>query len=105
MQKVSGRVKGTLEFFSVGQLAGSLFAPFRQISAGQVSGTAGDQLRAFGDRLFSRFFGAFIRLMLIVVGLVSAGLLGLIGLVLIAAWPLLPVLPFIGIFLTQVRLG
>ncbi len=105
MQKVSGRVKGAMDFFSVGQLAGSLFAPYRQISAGQVHGTAGDQLRAFGDRIFSRVFGAVIRTMLIFVGLLFATILGAVGMILIAVWPLIPVLPIIGIFLVQMRIG
>lgn len=105
MQKVGSRAKGVLDFFSVNQLAGSIFAPYRQISAGRVQGTLGDELRAFGDRLFSRVIGGVIRLMLIFIGLFTAGVVAVFGLVLIAAWPFLPVLPIVGIFLIQVRVG
>jgi hypothetical protein len=105
VQKINGWVKSALDFFSVGQLAGSLFAPYRQISVGRVQGTVGDELRAFGDQLFSRFFGALIRLTLIFAGLVVAAGVGILGLVLLAAWPLLPVLPFAAIFMMQVRAG
>lgn len=100
-QKVGGRVRGVLDFFSVGQLASSLFAPYRQISAGRVQGTLGDELRAFGDRMFSRVFGAFIRLVLIFFGCVSAVLVAAIGGLLILAWPLFPVLPVVAIFFVQ----
>ncbi len=95
------RVREVLDFFSVGLLFGSLFAPYRQISAEQVQGNANDQLRALGDRIFSRAIGAVIRLMLIVTGLITALAIGLLGVILIAAWPLLPVLPIVGIFLIQ----
>lgn len=105
MQRVGARVKGVLDFFSVGLLAGSLFAPYRQISASGGNGTAGDQLRAFGDRLFSRVIGAVIRSALIVIGLVSALAVGVVGLIIVAAWPILPVLPIVGVFLVQVRVG
>jgi len=101
MQKVSGRVRGALDFFSVGQLASSLFVPYRQISAGSVRGSVGDQLRALGDRLFSRVFGAVIRLIIIFAGLLTVLIIGVIGLILIAAWPILPMLPIICVFLVQ----
>lgn len=105
MQMVGSRIRGVLDAFSVGQLAGSLFAPYRQISAGPVRGTVGDQLRAFGDRLFSRIMGAVIRSILILVGLFFAAVISAVGGLLIAAWPLLPVLPVIGAFLMQVGIG
>jgi hypothetical protein len=106
IQKVGGRVRGVLDFFSVTQLAGSLFVPYKQISATAYShGTVGDQLRSWGDKQFARFFGAFVRLVLILAGLAAAAIIGLLGLVLVAVWPFLPVLPFVGIFLMQVRVG
>lgn len=98
-RQVSGRVHGVLTFFSVGSLLGSLFAPYRQIAAGRVQGPAGVQLRAWGDRLFSRLIGAVVRLILVAVGLVGALAVGVTGLLLIVAWPLLPVAPIIGLFL------
>lgn len=97
-QKVRGRLAQVLDFFSVGLLAGSLFAPYRQISSG-------DTKVGFGDQILSRVVGAVIRIMLIFAGLVSAGLAGALGLLLILAWPILPALPFVGIFMLQVGVG
>ena len=62
------RLVSSYDYFSIGLLAKTLFAPFRQISAGKVRGPIGLQWRAFVDRLISRFIGAFVRLILIVVG-------------------------------------
>lgn len=102
MQKVGNRVKGVLDFFSVGSLAGSLFAPYRQISAGRVRGPIGVQLRAWGDRLFSRIMGAIIRLLLILTGLVTALVIAAVGGVVVVVWPFLPAMPLISLFLMQV---
>jgi hypothetical protein len=99
-RKVGGRVNGVLKFFSVGQLATSLFAPFRQISAGNVQGPLGVQLRAWGDKQFSRVIGAIVRLLLIICGIVGAFLYGVLGLIMLVIWPLLPVFPLIGLVLT-----
>lgn len=97
MQKCGGRLQSTLKFFSVGQLMGSLFAPFRQISAGRVQGPLAVQMRALGDRIFSRVIGAVVRLMIIVLGLIVVAVLAIVCVAFIAAWPLLPLAPFIGL--------
>ena len=99
VQKVSGRITGVLSFFSVGQLATSLFAPFRQISAGKVQGPLGIILRAWVDRLFSRGIGAVVRTLLILTGLLSAAVYGALGLLMIILWPALPAMPLIGLVL------
>lgn len=97
--RVMVRVERVLQTFSVGLLFKTLFAPFRQISAGNVQGPLDVQVRAFGDRLFSRLFGAFIRSFFIFFGLVSALLAGLIGLVQLLLWPVVPFLPLVGLVL------
>lgn len=99
VQKVSGRVTGVLSFFSVGQLITSLFAPFRQISAGRVQGPLGVILRAWVDRLFSRGIGAVVRSLLILTGLLCAGFYGVLGFIMIIFWPVLPGLPLLGFVL------
>lgn len=101
MHEVSGRVLGVLRFFSVGLLITSLFAPFRQISAGKVRGSIKARFMAWGDRQFSRVIGAVVRLMLITVGLLIALIVGVIGLTLIIIWPFLPIAPLIGVFFMQ----
>jgi hypothetical protein len=98
VRTASRRIDGTLEMFSVSLLLGSLFQPFRQISTEGPSGGGLDvQLRAFGDLLFSRIFGMFVRGLFIFVGLFAALFMGLVALVEIVVWPLVPVLPVIGL--------
>jgi hypothetical protein len=99
MRRMSGNVQTVLGLFSVGQLFGSLFAPFRQISAGRVQGPLGVRFRAWGDRVFSRGIGAVVRTILIVVGIISAVVSTLWGLAVLLVWPLLPLLPFTGLLL------
>ena len=96
-RKIGGRVVGVLKFFSVGQLAVSLFAPFRQISAGRVQGPLGVQLRAWGDKQFSRVIGAIVRLILIAFGLLGALFYGVLGGIMVVLWPILPFMPIVGI--------
>lgn len=99
-KRVGSRINATLETFSVGLLLRTLFTPFRQISAGAARGNSLDvQLRAFGDRLFSRVFGAFVRSLFIIIGLLTALLTAVIGLVQLLVWPLLPCAPVIGVAL------
>lgn len=86
--------------YSIEQLAGSLFAPFRQLDTGPVGGALTVRLRAWVDRLVSRFIGAGIRLVMIVIGLIVFVVSSLFGLVWLAIWPLLPLLPVIGFGLT-----
>lgn len=104
-RRVLGRAGGVLQTFSVGLLARTLFAPFRQISAGSVQGPLNAQVRALGDRLFSRLFGAVIRSFFILFGLIGALLVVLAGLVQLLLWPLVPVFPLAGVVLTLVGLG
>lgn len=96
-KRVIERVDNVLAFFSVGTLLRTLFAPFRQISAGRVQGPMNAQFKAFTDRLFSRFVGAFMRSFLVVVGFFSALFVGIYGLVQVLAWPLVPLLPIAGL--------
>lgn len=99
-RKIGARINGVLQFFSVTQLLGSLFAPFRQISAGGVQGgTLAVHLRAWGDKQFSRVIGAVVRLMLIICGVAGVLFYSVVGLVLLIFWPLLPALPAVGFLL------
>jgi len=98
--RVGSRMQIMLETFSVALLLRTLFDPFRQISAGQVRGSFDAQLRAMGDRAFSRVFGAIVRSLFILIGLGAALLAGLFGLVELVVWPVVPFLPVVGIALT-----
>jgi hypothetical protein len=89
----------TMDYFSIGLLFKTLFSPFRQISAGKVSGPLAVQMRAFFDRLISRMIGAMIRLFMVIIGafaIIFSGIIGCVGLVL---WAFVPLLPLFGIIL------
>jgi hypothetical protein len=96
-QQIERRVDRCLDFFSVGLLFRTLFDPFRQISAGSVRGAMDVKMRAWADRTFSRFFGAFVRSLFIVLGLLSSAVLIIVGFVQLILWPVVPLLPLIGI--------
>ena len=101
-KRVGSRMGVMLETFSVALLLRTLFDPFRQISAGQVRGSFDTQLRALGDRLFSRVFGAVVRSIFIFVGLVASLGVGLFGLIEVIVWPVVPFLPAVGLALLLV---
>lgn len=100
LQRVQKRAVGVLDTFSVTLLAGSLFAPFRQIDAGGVRGPIGVQIRAWFDRSFSRIFGFFLRSIMILTGLTIACFVWLFGVVWLLTWLVIPVLPVLGIIAT-----
>lgn len=85
------------DFFSVSLLAKNLVQPFRQISAESVRGSLDVQFRAWLDRLISRVVGAFMRLIMIIAGLVwLLASIVFYGIWLIL-WPFVPVIPLIGL--------
>lgn len=90
---------GLYDYFSFDLLLKTLFLPFRQISAGQVRGSFEVQMHAWFDRLISRTIGAIVRSIVIVVGSVTMVIAAVIGILRITFWPLVPVLPVIGIIL------
>lgn len=92
----------TLDFFSISLLAKTLFAPFRQISAGGASGPIGVRLQAFFDKLISRCIGAFMRTILIFIGLLSIVLQVFWGGIVLLVWLILPIFPFVGLILFSV---
>ncbi len=88
-----------LEFFSVGLLARTLFAPFRQISVGKVQGSLDTQLRAWADRQISRAIGALVRLAVICFGLLATAIMLVVSLALLLLWPFVPVVPFLAVMI------
>jgi len=98
---VRERIASLYDYFSLGLLLRTLFAPFRQISAGKVRGSIADQARAWFDRLISRCVGACVRLVVLLVGVVALTVRALVGVVQIIMWPLIPTLPVIAIVLAM----
>ncbi|MGY4893619.1 MAG: hypothetical protein ACO1N2_02925 [Candidatus Saccharimonadota bacterium] len=102
-KRIALRFSATLEFFSIGQLLSTLFAPFRQISAtSSTNGTIGAAFRAFVDQLISRIVGAFVRFFTVLAGLVAIIFQALYELVIMIAWWFLPLLPIAGFVLLAI---
>jgi len=89
------RIAGVLEFFSVGLLLKSLFAPFRQISVGKVQGSLDRKMRAWADLQISRAIGAMVRLVVIMFGLLAMVMMVIVSVALLILWPLVPFVPII----------
>jgi hypothetical protein len=93
------RLAMTVDYFSIDLLAKTLFAPFRQISAGQVNGPLGVKMHAFFDRLISRVVGAMVRSTMIVMGVGAIFIHSLIGMITVIVWAFVPLLPLFGVML------
>jgi hypothetical protein len=102
MRIIGERLARAYDFFSLDILLKTMFAPFRQISAGRVQGGLSEQLKASFDRLLSRCIGAFVRFFTLIFGGVVTGLLGVLGVVEIILWLFVPLLPIAGVVLIAV---
>jgi hypothetical protein len=96
---IISRLARISDYFSIGLLLSTLFAPYKQISASGVKGPIGVQLRAFIDRLISRFVGLFMRLFMVIFGLIAIIFQTIAGSILLLFWPLIPVFPVLGLIL------
>lgn len=94
------RIDGTMDYFSIGLLAKTMFSLFRQDGAGRVDGPLSVKINAFFGRLVSRFIGAMIRSTVMVIGLFAITFHALIGLSVLAVWAVVPVFPIVGFLLT-----
>lgn len=97
--RVRERLAATASFFSIGQLFATLFAPFRQISAGGESGSLAVQLRAFFDKTLSRVIGAIVRTFTIIAGLLLMLFQLIFEGIILVIWLILPLAPVIGVIL------
>jgi hypothetical protein len=93
------KIAATIDYFSIDLLVKTLFAPFRQISAGRVDGPIGVKTQAFFDRLISRMIGAIMRTIMIIAGVITILIHSLIGVVSLVLWAFTPFLPFVGLWL------
>jgi hypothetical protein len=102
-RRVSDQWRTTVEFFSIGQLFATLFAPFRQISASSgKSSSLSVVMRAFFDQLVSRIIGFFVRFFTIVAGCIVIAVQILYQTVLMVLWWFLPALPVVGFILLAI---
>jgi len=96
-RRAAARIGGVLDFFSVGMLLKSLFAPFRQISVGRVQGSLDAKIRAWADLQISRLIGAMVRLAVIAFGLIAMVVMVVVSVGLLLLWPIVPAAPFIAL--------
>lgn len=99
ISRIRDRLTATAGYFSIGQLLSTLFAPFRQISAGSVNGPVGAQLRAFFDKTISRVIGAIVRSFTILAGLIVMAVQVLLEAIVLVIWVVLPLFPVAGLIL------
>lgn len=90
------RLDATMDFFSIGLLAKTMFSLFRQDGAGSVDGPLSVKVNAFFGRLISRVLGAMIRFTVLVVGLFTITFHALGGLFVLLLWAFVPLFPIIG---------
>lgn len=96
---VQERMVRTVDYFSIDLLLKTLFAPFRQISAGKINGSLAVKWRAFIDRTISRVIGFIVRIFIILIGCMTIVFYGLIGIITLILWSVIPLLPVIGFLL------
>jgi ABC-type microcin C transport system permease subunit YejE len=96
---IKSRLARTSDYFSISILMKTLLSPYRQISAGSVRGPIGVQLRASIDRLISRIVGMFVRLFVIIAGVLSISLQAIMGVIVLLGWMFVPAMPIIGLMI------
>ena len=95
------KLKDTADTFSIGELLRTLFKPYRQL--GMVGNSVSEsRVNVFIDKLVSRLVGAVTRMVLILAGIVTLIAEILVGGVMLALWPMMPMLPIVGVVLAVV---
>lgn len=95
----------TQDNFSIGLALKTLFKPFRQIDASanldsQISRSIDQKFRHLLDDLISRFIGFWMRLFVILAGILVLTLQSVFSVAIIAIHLAIPLLPIAGIYLT-----
>jgi hypothetical protein len=101
-KKLADRIDATVDYFSFELLLKTLFAPFRQISAGRVDGSLEVKMRAMMDLLFSRIIGAVVRTFLLIFGGIVVVVQAIVGILVLVGWAFIPALPVAGIVLAVI---
>lgn len=99
------RIKSSADFFSIKQMIVTLFEPFRQISASKKDGSINVIVQSFFDRLVSRFVGFFMRMTMIIAGVVTILSQVIYGCIIVFVWALVPLFPFVGLIFSILRLS
>ena len=95
-EKILEGIEHSIDTFSLGLLIKTWFAPFRQIDAlGVLNASIEVRIKKFFDKLFSRFIGAFLRTIIMIIGVFFISFKAIWGLIMLILWLILPVLPII----------
>lgn len=99
VQSIKVRLEKILDFFSIFILFKTLFAPYKQISAGGDFGGNETWLQIIIDKLISRIIGFFARIFLIITGMVVIIFQVLFSAIIIIFWLILPLIPVAGLIM------
>lgn len=95
-EQILDSLERSIDYFSLSILIRTWFSPFRQIDAAKYSNLPLNlRMRNFFDRSFSRVFGAIIRTIVMLIGIMFIAIKALLGLFLLAIWPFFPILPIV----------
>jgi len=99
---IKNRLDALADFFSIGLLFTTLFAPYRQISVGSGGVSLSEQMHAFFDKLLSRIIGSIVRTFMIIAGLVVMFFQVIFGITLLIFWLIIPMLPMVGLIMMAI---
>lgn len=86
----TARIHSVVDAFSVLQLIRTLFAPWRRIIT-YPGASMQEKFRAWGDNVFSRVIGFFVRILVLIGAVISVIVVGVLTVIEIIIWPLLPI--------------
>lgn len=99
-EQILQSLERTIDYFSLGLLLKTWFAPFRQIDAGKLKNASLEmRMRKFFDRTFSRFMGAMVRTVVMLIGVIVISVKAFFGLFVLIFWPIMPIFPVVAIFI------
>jgi len=100
INKVQSILRSLLDSFSISLLLKTLFSPYKQISAyGSGGSSIQAQLSDAADKLLSRMIGFVLRVVIIFTGIIAMLIDIILSSFVILLWPLLPILPVVGVIL------
>ena len=99
IQSIKVRLEKVFDFFSILILIKTLFAPYKQISAGGNVDKSETWLQIIADKLISRFIGFFARIFLIIAGMIVIIFQLIFSVIVIIFWLILPIIPVAGLIM------
>ena len=87
------------DFFSIGILIRTLFSPYKQISANEKAESISQSAGVVLDKFVSRIVGFFVRLLIMISGVIALLVQQIIHVVTIIGWLVIPFMPLIGVIL------